>query len=49
MGSHSSVQKEDIAGENVALAAKSKEKGNFGRELIKVGCYCCNYLGHLAS
>jgi hypothetical protein len=49
MGSHSSGQKEDRAEENVSLAAKSKKKGNFGRDLSKVRCYCCNQLGHLAS
>jgi hypothetical protein len=49
MGSHSSGQKEDRADENVALAAKGKKKGNSGRDLSKVRCYCCNQLGHLAS
>jgi hypothetical protein len=48
-GSHSNGQKEDRAEENVALAAKSKKKGNSGRDLSKVRCYCCNKLGHLAS
>jgi hypothetical protein len=48
-GSQSSGQKTDGADENVALTAKSKKKGSFGRDLSKVGCYCCNQLGHLAS
>jgi hypothetical protein len=49
MGSHSNGQKEDRAEDNVVLAAKSKKKGNSGRDLSKVRCYCCNQLGHLAS
>jgi hypothetical protein len=49
MGSHSSGQKEDRAEENIALAAKSKKKGNSRRNLSKVRRYCCNQLGHLAS
>jgi hypothetical protein len=48
-GSHSSGQKENKSQENVALAAKRKKKGNYGRDLSKVKCYCCNQLGHLAS
>ena len=48
-GSQSSGQKTDGADENVALAAKSKKKGSSRRDLSKVGCYCCNQLGHLAS
>jgi hypothetical protein len=48
-GRDSSGQKEDKAEENVALAAKGKKKGNFGRDMSKVRCYCCNQLGHLAS
>jgi hypothetical protein len=37
--------------EDVSLAAKGKgkKKGNYGRDLSKVRCYCCNQLGHLAS
>jgi hypothetical protein len=44
MGSQSSGQKEDRADENVSLAAKGKgkKKGNSGRDLSKVRCYCCN-------
>jgi hypothetical protein len=49
MGSHSSGQKEDKAEDNFSLAAKSKKKGNLGRDLSKVRCYYCNQLGHLAS
>ena len=49
MGSHSSGQKEDIFEENVSLVTKGKKKGNYGRDLSKVRCYCCNQLGHLAS
>jgi hypothetical protein len=51
-GSQSSGQKTDgVDEENVALAAKGKgkKKGNSGRDLSKVRCYCCNQLGHLAS
>jgi hypothetical protein len=51
-GSQSSGQKIDgVDEENVALAAKGKgkKKGNSGRDLSKVRCYCCNQLGHLAS
>jgi hypothetical protein len=47
--SQSSEQKTDGVDENVALTAKSKKKGSFGRDLSKVRCYCCNQLGHLAS
>jgi hypothetical protein len=48
MGSHSRGQKEDRADENVALTTKGKgkKKGNSGRDLSKVRCYCCN-LSHL--
>jgi hypothetical protein len=28
---------------------KGKEERKFGRDLSKVGCYCCNHLSHLAS
>jgi hypothetical protein len=42
MASHSRGQKEDRDEENVSLVAKSKKKGNFGRDLSKVRCYCCN-------
>jgi hypothetical protein len=51
MGSQSSGQKEDKDDENVALTTKGKgkKKGNSGRDLSKVRCYCCNQLGHLAS
>jgi hypothetical protein len=51
-GSQSNGQKGDGADEeNVALASKGKEKkkGNSGRDLSEVRCYCCNQLGHLAS
>jgi hypothetical protein len=50
-GSQSSGQKTDGADEDVALAAKGKgkKKGNSGRDLSKVVCYCCNQLGHLGS
>ena len=51
-GSQSNGQKADGADEeNVVVAAKSKgkKKGNSGRDLSKVRCYCCNQLGHLAS
>jgi hypothetical protein len=51
-GSQSSGQKGDgVDEENVALVAKGKgkKKGNSGRDLSKVRCYCCNQLGHLAS
>jgi len=43
-GSQSSGQKTDGDDENVALAAKGKgkKKGNSGRDLSKVRCYCCN-------
>jgi hypothetical protein len=47
--SQSSEQKTDGVDENVALTAKSKKKGSFGRDLSKVRCYCFNQLGHLAS
>jgi hypothetical protein len=51
MGSHSSGQNEDRVDENISLAAKGKgkKKGNYGRDLSKVICYCSNRLGHLAS
>jgi hypothetical protein len=44
MGSQSSGQKENRADENVSLATKGKvkKKGNFGRDLSKVRCCCCN-------
>jgi hypothetical protein len=50
-GSQSSGLKADGADEdNVALAkGKGKKKVNFGRDLSKFRCYCCNQLGHLAS
>jgi hypothetical protein len=48
-GYQSSGQNIDGADDNVALIAKSKKKGSFGRDLSKVRCYCCNQLGHLAS
>ena len=44
MGSQSNSQMEDKADENVAFATKGKgkKKGNPGRDLSKVRCYCCN-------
>jgi hypothetical protein len=47
--SQSSDQKIDRAHENVALVAKRKKKGSYGRDLSKVRCFCCNQLGHLTS
>jgi hypothetical protein len=50
-GSQSSGQKANGVDEDVSLATKGKgkKKGNSGRDLSKVRCYCCNKLGHLAS
>jgi hypothetical protein len=48
-GSQSSGLKTDGVDENFSLAAKTKKKGSFGRDLSKVICYYCNQLGHLAS
>jgi hypothetical protein len=48
-GYHRSGKKEDRDEENVSLAAKSKKKGNSGRDLSKVTCYYCNQLGNVAS
>jgi hypothetical protein len=50
-GSQSNGKKINGVDEDVSLVAneKGKKKGNFGRDLSKVGCYCCNQLGHLSS
>jgi hypothetical protein len=46
-GSQRSGQKTDGDDEDVSLAAKRKKKGNSGRDLSRVRCYCCNQLGTL--
>jgi len=50
-GSQSNGKKINGVDEDVSLVAneKGKKKGNFRRDLSKVGCYCCNQLGHLSS
>jgi hypothetical protein len=50
-GYKNSGQNIDGPDEGLTLAAKGKGKkrGNSGKDLSKVKCYCCNQLGHLAS